>query len=854
MRSWEESVQTGPLPPLVWPISPPLYNIGSTLKQERKKSIAFGNITADNKHPETAYVFVCLEIVYHPDAPLCALEDACSEDMQDDQNHEISWKSGLLVVAQVTCTAGKVFALGYWPLFNNTESSLGHSQHDSVLRWSLLPKHIEMVSLDSAYASMATSSATPIGSTVFLSISFVAICLLTLLLLRRFLTLRATPAYITVPVFLALVLPASVVLLVPVDLASSSREKGKGANGVWLPNHAVLVLWRIAYWLIFCLTWVILPLLGDFVDSGYRDPKSRLMYSLRSNARYQLTVLCCGINGFDFTSIRSLVMALAYVWGLILAIYLMGHGLVSIPRSFFRKANTADALRRLQAHAPKIHDRLTDAVTELEEVEAQVAQLQRRKTGTARMFEDWIEELADYTTVPDSRPAALHSLAEPTAVPAVITERYMAGLSRRLQRARHQKARFVDEWDRLVRSAADYQMILNSKASKKLDFGPVGGSEAVSASRRAGLISPYMRYVIYVHVLPGLRLLLGATFSAASFCVVWSEVIRKIAPKLCIISLSLVPDADNAHIGLGGQLIASLWLLYMCTAALKGVNDAQVWGNRALVRRNTYGESACWYAGQVAKLTVPLAYNFLTLLPRELQDDTTFYHFLGQYINLTPLGKGFEYFPVFLLLPVCATMFNLYGRIKKIFGFGFVDDEEDPEADPGGFGTGGWREGRALIERELVGLGSLGLTSRSLDSGRNTGLAASSSSTSLHTSRAASPQPGWSSSSTLPRSSSRAPLIAPSSSANAVTATTVIDDGTAEEDNFFQSFAHRVRNTIDTASTPKWLQGGFPNISAPKWLNSSRENSGSNNGSTEGGNKIFGGLFGQRSSDGHVRL
>ncbi|EEA27540.1 LMBR1 domain protein [Talaromyces marneffei ATCC 18224] len=720
-----------------------------------------------------------------------------------------------------------------------------------------------MDALESAYASMATSSATPIGSTIFLTLSFVTICLLTLLLLRRFLTLRATPAYITVPVFLALVLPASVVLLVPVDLTSSSREKGKGTNGVWLPSHAVLILWRIAYWLIFCLTWVILPLLGDFVDSGYRDPKSRLMYSLRSNARYQFTVLCCGIvgliyisiqNGFDFTSIKSLVMALAYVWGLILAIYLMGHGLVSIPRSFFRKANNADALRRIQAHAPKIHDRLTDAITELEEVEAQVAQLQLRKTGMARMFDDWIEELADYSNIPDSRPTALHSLAEPTAVPAVITERYLAGLSRRLQRARHQKARFVDEWDRLVRSASEYQTILNSAASKKLDFGPVGSSDTGSNSRRAGIITPYMRYVIYVHVLPGLRLVMGAAFAAASFCVIWSEVVKALAPKLCLISLSLVPKADKAQIGLGGQLIASMWLLYMCTAALKGVNDAQVWGNRALVRRNTYGESACWYAGQVAKLTVPLAYNFLTFLPRELRHDTTFYQFLGQYINLTPLGKGFDYFPVFVLLPVCATIFNLYGRIKKVFGFGFVDDEEDPEADPGGFGTGGWREGRALIERELVGLGSLGLTSRSHDVGRNTGLASSSSSTSLNISRAVSPQPGWSSSSTLPRSSSRAPLTGPSSSANATTATTIIDDGAAEEENFFQSFAHRVRNTIDTASTPRWLQGDFSNISTPRWLNSDRGNSGANNDSTQGGSKIFGGLFGQRSSDGHVRL
>jgi hypothetical protein len=173
-----------------------------------------------------------------------------------DRYPSLPWQPNHLHVLHIQLISSfSIFS--HSPLFSNLESSLDHFQHDYKLRCYLPTKQIDMVSLESAYASMATSSATPIGSTVFLSLFFVAICLLTLLLLRRFLTVRATPAYITVPVFLALVLPASVVLLVPVDLTSSSREKGKGTNGVWLPSHAVLVLWRITYWLIFCLTWFV---------------------------------------------------------------------------------------------------------------------------------------------------------------------------------------------------------------------------------------------------------------------------------------------------------------------------------------------------------------------------------------------------------------------------------------------------------------------------------------------------------------------------------------------------------------------------------------------------------------------
>ncbi|KAH8692775.1 LMBR1-like membrane protein-domain-containing protein [Talaromyces proteolyticus] len=697
--------------------------------------------------------------------------------------------------------------------------------------------------------SSAASSPTPVGSAVFLAISFFIICIIALLLLRRFLTLRATPGYIILPVFLALVLPASVVLLVPVDLTSSSRD-GAGPKGVWLPDRANLVLWRITYWLIFCLTWFILPLLGEFVDSGYRDPKGRLLYSLRSNARYQLIVLGCGIvgliyvsiqEGFDFTAIRALVMALAYMWGLIFAIYLMGHGLVSIPRSIFRKSNNANALRRIETRAPKIHDRLTDAVTELEELEGQLAQLQRRKTGTARDYEEWIEELADYSSLPDSRPAALHSVAESTAVPAIITERYLADLSRRLQRARHQKARFVDEWDRLVHSAADYQTILNSTASRKLDFGVIG-SDAASPSKR-GFLSPYTRYFLYINVLPVLRLVASAVFSVASFCVVWSELIKPFAPRLCIISLTIVPHPNDAgQVGFGGQIICSLWLLYMCTAALKGVNDAQVWGNRALVRRNTYGESACWYAGQVARLTVPLAYNFLTFFPEDIRGKTTFYRFLGQYIDLTSVSKEFDYFfPIFILLPVFATTFNFYARIKKIFGFGMVDeDDDDGEANPGGFGVGGWREGRALIERELIGLGSLSLTQSSVDPVRST-----SSSTATAARRTAP------TTSALRASERTSRTVGTTSPADAAAASPLIG-GDVEDENFFQSFAHRVRNTFETTSTPRWLQGDLSGLSRPRWLSgdgAASDSTGQNNN-----NGILGGFFGSRNTNGHVRL
>ncbi|GLI78048.1 hypothetical protein PoHVEF18_006347 [Penicillium ochrochloron] len=677
-----------------------------------------------------------------------------------------------------------------------------------------------------------------VGSNIFFAFALCSISALVLLLLRRFLTIRSTPAYLLVPIFLALALPASVVLLVPIDLASSARN-GTGPKAIWLPDRMVLVCWRIAYWLIFMLTWAILPLLGEYVDSGYREPKARILYSLRCNARYQLIVLTCAVVGliyisisigFDPTSIKGTVMALAYVWGLVLAIYLMGHGLVTIPRNLFRNANVSGRLKRVQAHAPKVHDRLMDAVNELESLNSQVAQLQQRKTGTARDFQEWIEDLSETSGSGsgDVRVPILETPETSGSVPSVITERYLADLTRRLQRARHMKARFVDEWDRVVTLAADLQAIINSSASKKLDFG--AGPRRSSCLPKVKFLNPYLRYQLYSNVIPGLRFVFGAIFAVASVCIVWSELIKSLAPQFSAITLTVIPNwKEEKPLGFGSQVIASLWLLYMCSAALVGVSDVKVWGNRALVRRNTYGESACWYASLVARLTVPIAYNFLTFLPKDFRRTTTFYEFLGRLINLTHLGKGFDYiFPIFILLPICATLFNLYGRVKNICGFGLAEDDDlhDVENNPAGYGMGGWREGRDLIERELNGFGSLAVSSRG---GRSTWASDRSDDESVGSSRL--------------RVASGEGSRSPRPTQRPVTAPTVVDGEEEEEENFFQSFAHRVRNTFETTNKPQWLQG--EPFRLPRWM------SGDNNTTEEGGVTR---LFGGRAVPGRLRL
>ena len=697
------------------------------------------------------------------------------------------------------------------------------------------------------------------GSIIFALSALLFISCFVLLLLRYYLPLRTTPAYLLVPVFLALALPFSLVALVPIDLASSLREDGRSA-GIWLPETAVQVAWRIAYWLTFVLTWFILPLLGEYVDSGYRTPQDRIIYSLKSNAQYYLIVLGCGIlglvyiilqNGFHWESLKSLVMALAYVAALVQAVLLLGHGLVAIPRQLFR--NAGSRLRTLQTKAPKVHESLEDAQVELADLNRQLEQLKHRKTGISRDMEDWIEELGEAgshaapipsTTLPSHQPSH--------AIPAVITDRYLAEMGRRLMRARHKVVRFAYTWHRLVQEATDTQAIIDSAATKRLEFHPDTTKPRIL---QIAIITPRVRYILYHRAFPVLRIIFGIVLALASISIVWSELVKSIVPKITLVSLTVVKytDGDVGKVGFGGQLVSLLWILYMCTCTLSSLGDIKVWGNRALVRRNTYGESACWYSYQVAKLTVPLTYNFLTFFPDEVRQKTTFYKFLGQLIDLTPLGTWFDYlFPMLILIPAFATLFNLYGHAKKLFGCGVFEDEAE---DSSPFGTGGWREGRDLIERESQGR-------RQADSATLTnhhysdGIADESGDAPPRPSRSRIPimyvPPDEGSHNSQNQGHTRTPTQGQAQAQRLSAATQAAEE---EDETIFSGFAHRVKNTFENVERPDWL----PDFGKrPKWMGGDGDGEESRRnrpgeGSTPPSNRM-GRFFGGRTASGRIRL
>ena len=165
----------------------------------------------------------------------------------------------------------------------------------------------------------------------------------------------------------------------------------------------------------------------------------------------------------------------------------------------------------------------------------------------------------------------------------------------------------------------------------------------------------------------------------------------------------------------------------------------------------------------------------------------------------------------------------MYGKIKKALAYvGFAggdEDGDDREENP--YAAGGWREGRALIERERWGGGAAGAAAAPGDDGEESvGLRSSAfarGDTSPYTDRsprAASPLRQQHQPERHQPYSDHAPTTSsstPRAQAQRRPRSYEDDDEGGEDGNFFADFAHRVRNTLDNVDLdfkkPKWLGG-----------------------------------------------
>lgn len=144
------------------------------------------------------------------------------------------------------------------------------------------------------------------------------------------------------------VLNFGLALLVPEDVYQTL--KGQPDEGV---NRQLGLQYLLLYWLVYLLTWTIIPVLQEWEDAGDLESGARMKRSLRINGIFYLVLIVIAIVALvvmvllDVGGDMGLIVflkCLATMWGMLLLMVLLGYALVEIPKTMWRNAAPNDYL------------------------------------------------------------------------------------------------------------------------------------------------------------------------------------------------------------------------------------------------------------------------------------------------------------------------------------------------------------------------------------------------------------------------------------------------------------------------------------------------------------------------------
>ena len=110
-------------------------------------------------------------------------------------------------------------------------------------------------------------------------------------------------------------------------------------NGINILN----ILYAINYWLIFFLSWLIIPIIKSYDSSGYFIPSDKFKYALKENILFFVILfvlagvgygaICILFGYIDPFFLKNISIGLTLSWGLIQVFFFLGYSLVKLPKN-----------------------------------------------------------------------------------------------------------------------------------------------------------------------------------------------------------------------------------------------------------------------------------------------------------------------------------------------------------------------------------------------------------------------------------------------------------------------------------------------------------------------------------------
>ncbi|KAJ1901272.1 hypothetical protein LPJ81_003779 [Coemansia sp. IMI 209127] len=529
--------------------------------------------------------------------------------------------------------------------------------------------------------------------------------------------------YVQVAAVASWYLPFTIVFILPFDFSSTlyrTCDQNCDEPAGYIGSSFTRDLWAVLYWTMYLLTWLVLPFMMSYVDSGAFAFKDRLRDAAWSNLQFYgisgaisiLVVRYIALTrGFFGADLVAFLMALANFWGLFLVITFMGFGLVAIPRKLWRRGDLELELANIEGRAMAYKDKAYDSALELAETLSEVQAVSARVNSSddLRHCVDQIMEHCSRVSAHSSRPPP-QGIANASRAPADITEPYLSGLHNRIKHALLKEERDRWRWARSSRRAFFIQDALKSRTNPRRQI-----SSTLAPWRHWGMARRSAAWWWYVALRPAAYRSLAVGAAVLSVVILWSELTFNLAASHISAVRYLLRGLNLSYLAIEGSSI--VLIAYMCLCAYSSVMKLRIFNIYSLESHHHTNERSLLFCGAyLCRLMFPLCYNFLNMAGSgfargDSSEVTEFAGFMDQ-IDLVPvLGEqSNRAIPVLIMIPAALALFNVHGRIMEHFSIDRVastsqsadgpDEELGPLCLPHEEGRGLLAEARLATERE----------------------------------------------------------------------------------------------------------------------------------------------------------
>lgn len=480
------------------------------------------------------------------------------------------------------------------------------------------------------------------------------------------------PRYVFVTVGYTWFCSISVIILVPADIWTAITSQD---------SSGISFFWSWSYWSTFLLTWLAVPLLQGYEDAGDFTLQERLKTSIHVNLIFYSIVGAIGVfglillitmrkNWFGSKGILAWAMACSNTFGLVTGAFLLGFGLVEIPKTLWKNADWTTRHKVLSHKIAKTAVKLDDAHQELSNaiVVAQATSKQMSKRDPLRPCMDVIDNMLVqmFKEDPSFKPQG-GRLGE-NDMDYDTDEKSMATLRRHLRRAREEYYRCKSEYLSYVTEALELEDTI-----KNYERRDMTGWRFVSSfrSERTGKLGKFLdmaellwRCILRKQLQKVFAVLLGC-MSAAILLAEATMLTSGVDLSLFSILIKAV-GSDEVLV----QVLAFVPLMFMCMCTYYSLFKVGRLMFYSLTPSQSSAVSLLMICSMVARYAPPISYNFLNLISLGGGRRTVFEKRMGKIDDAVPFfGDGFNrIYPLIMVIYTILVASNFFDRIINFFG------------------------------------------------------------------------------------------------------------------------------------------------------------------------------------------